>query len=116
MTDAPAFNKKLNELNRANDRVTKAQTCIELLEKFQKHTVQGVTSKSSRFWEEVTFYQLADALSKFAGCDTFEDMQQAAFDELWSEHSYDIREEMYLDDEGFAKSSFRVTQGMGGRT
>ena len=98
----------------ANDRVRQVERIERLLADYKKHTLGGLTSKSSRFWEEVATYQLAGALSKLFGCDSFEDMEEMAADELRREHSYDIREEMDLDSDGFPKSPYRVTSGMGG--
>ena len=103
------FDSKFAALNRANDDVAKAQRAIKLLQDFQRHRLEGVTSKASRFWEEVTRYQLAGALSDLLGVDGFEEAMDAAAEELWREHSYDIVEEVNLDANGDPANSFRFS-------
>lgn len=98
--NAPSFTRKSIALANASERVAKAQHCIILLQRYQECTLEGVTSQASRFWELVSQYQLATAMSDLFGVDTFGEMSDNAAYELRSEHSYDIDEEVMLDREG----------------
>lgn len=95
-----AFDRNLAALNHANDDVAKAQRLIVLLQDYQKHRLEGVTSKSARFWTEARLYQIADELRSFFGTDDLTGAMDNAACELRHEHSYDIEEECNLGPEG----------------
>lgn len=85
-------------VNRAPDKNQQADKVIALLNVWKRQNIDAARGHASdAFWLLRTEYHLASALSDLFGCDSFDEMREAASSELWREHGWNASEGRALD-------------------